>query len=216
MPGVPSIGPSSLAAMQRRLISSPRPTGRPGVAPHARKKKKGGDAESPQRTTFVTPSPFASRPDPNEPSARCIACGGLRVVTCEPCKGSGLLARGGFHRRNTFDVRRVVGTQWTAMERTLGWRHFHASETRKLNGKTRVVRLVASCDDDSASLWVPVQTLRDRDRWASGYLTLSEMRLHDAEGAGRPERSCSACSGTGLWECRACKGSGVQDDVVEL
>ena len=42
------------------------------------------------------------------------------------------------------------------------------------------------------------------------------MRLHDAEGAGRPERSCSACSGTGLWECRACKGSGVQDDVVEL
>lgn len=63
--------------------------------------------------------------------------------------------RGGFHRRNTFDVRRVVGSKFTAMETTLGWRHFHAKETRKMAG-SRVVLLVATCDED-VQLWVPVK-----------------------------------------------------------
>jgi hypothetical protein len=38
------------------------------------------------------------------------------------------LPSGGYHSRNPISAARVVGSAWTAMERTLGWRHFRVTQ----------------------------------------------------------------------------------------
>ena len=60
------------------------------------------------------------------------------------------------------DIRQIAGSKWTAMQRTLGWRHFHVTDRRKAgcSGETLVL-LVATCDS-SAKLWLNSSVLKSR------------------------------------------------------
>ena len=59
------------------------------------------------------------------------------------------------------------------MERTLGWRHFRVLQKRG-KGREAFVLLAATCDE-SSQLWVNLQNLKERRRWASGWLQKTEM-----------------------------------------
>ncbi|KAG2502111.1 hypothetical protein HYH03_000603 [Edaphochlamys debaryana] len=101
---------------------------------------------------------------------------------------------------------RIVGSKWTAMQETLGWRHFRVIEVRK-SGSAGVsfVQLQASCDT-STTLWLNATNLKDRDLWAAGWLQKSEME--DPAGALAAGVPCRCCSGSGSVVCPACDGHG--------
>lgn len=129
------------------------------------------------------------------------------TAPCNACSGSGHLPRGGYHKRNPVpNAARIVGSKWTAMARTLGWRHFTAVERRK-QGKDSYVLLVATCDEDT-KLWVPTKMLKERSQWASGWLQKRDLIELGEEGA-----PCKECGGTGNVPCVLC---GAVDGVVAL
>jgi tryptophan-rich hypothetical protein len=103
---------------------------------------------------------------------------------------------------NHVDTARLIGSKWTAMERTFGWRHFHATQKRK-NGRDTFVLLVATCDS-SAQLWVNVKNLKDRGAWAAGWLQKAELRGMGAQIG--PQ--CKVCNGKRVTPCRLCSRGG--------
>ncbi|KAK9840819.1 hypothetical protein WJX81_007156 [Elliptochloris bilobata] len=100
--------------------------------------------------------PFATRrqalvlPRRSEP---CRRCGGTQELSCAQCGGAGRLSRGGYHRNNPVNSARIVGTKWTARQRTLGWRHFHAVQQLREEGGEKYVLLVSTCDNQT-KLWL--------------------------------------------------------------
>ncbi|GFR43300.1 hypothetical protein Agub_g4366, partial [Astrephomene gubernaculifera] len=178
---------------------------------------------------------FHRRPVPSPPELvpqRCPHCGGTGTVTCGDCGGRGRLSRAGYNKRNRVDMARIIGSKWTAMQETLGWRHFRVAQliglfasliqhigyssppschwffffssrqVRKTGSGSAFVQLQASCDP-AAQLWVSAGNLRDRDLWAAGWLQLSQMA--DPAAAGAP---CRTCSGSGSVPCGTCDGTG--------
>ena len=157
----------------------------------------------------------------------CGVCAGERYIPCPECEATGRLKVGGyFHHRNTFDARRVVGSQWTALAPTFGWRHFQAVATKKLGSgkkKQTLVCLEATCDT-SVQFWIPIRNLRDRGEWASGWLQRTEMtavlaqvaaaKQDRLQGQSRADTAapiaqlCQRCQGEGRYMCTACAGSG--------
>lgn len=94
-----------------------------------------------------------SRPAMSRYSAPdCPGCNASGRQVCKDCAGSGRLKRGGYNRNNTVDMGRIINSKWTAMQRTLGWRHFRVIE-RKKEGKLTFIQLQASCDPNTR-LWV--------------------------------------------------------------
>lgn len=89
---------------------------------------------------------FVKLREPDTRVAPCRLCGGSGHVCCSSCGGSGRLGRGGYHRNNPVNLNRLVGSKWTAMQRTLGWRHFRCTQKRKTGGQTYAL-LVATCDE---------------------------------------------------------------------
>lgn len=67
----------------------------------------------------------------------------------------------------------LLGSKWTAKQRTLGWRHFQVIN-RKNEGKHVFAELVASCDS-TVRLWLNAKQLKDRALWDAGWKTLEEM-----------------------------------------
>lgn len=102
---------------------------------------------------------------------------------------------------------RIVGSKWTALEDTLGWRHFTVVQLRKAGqapGQPTVFVLMQASCDSSAQLWVNAQNLRDRSNWAAGWLQRAEMI--DPEGVMRgTQAECKVCAGLGRRPCPACK-----------
>jgi tryptophan-rich hypothetical protein len=141
---------------------------------------------------------------------RCFQCrprDGL--VTCPDCGGRGQLQRGGYNALNPVNLKSVVGTKWTASEKTFGWRHFVVRSKRKEVTAT-FVELVSTCDT-TVQLWLDARNLKDRARWSCGWLERAEMRVPaTAAGAALPGGTCRACSGAGECRCPACSApSGV-------
>jgi len=68
----------------------------------------------------------------------------------------------------------LLGSKWTACQRTLGWRHFQVIN-RKNQGEWVFAEMVASCDKN-ARFWVNAQQLKDRNLWTPGWKTIEEMR----------------------------------------
>jgi len=131
----------------------------------------------------------------------CRACRPrLGLVTCADCEGGGVLSRAGYARSNPVSLNRIVGSKWTAMERTFGWRHYRAV-SRKREGTASFVELVSTCDP-SVRFFVNSTNLKDRSRWLCGWLEREELRAPEAAGGG----CCRACSGSGSVKCPGCAG----------
>ncbi|KAF6265840.1 hypothetical protein COO60DRAFT_1291937 [Scenedesmus sp. NREL 46B-D3] len=142
----------------------------------------------------------------------CLICQSSGRVPCKECDGRGFLKRGGYMKKNPLNMSRITGSKWTAMEETLGWRHFRVIQQRKLDKHTAFLLLQASCDH-SAALWVNAQTLRDRGVWAAGWLPMSEIQGLGLEMQGRGLK-CQACSGLGFKPCQSCDGTGKAQLIV--
>lgn len=70
------------------------------------------------------------------------------------CSGTGILPRGGYSPNKNPPIRtdRLVGSQWTAVSDTLGWRHFECRATQRMGGV--VFALMAATCDASTEIWV--------------------------------------------------------------
>ena len=53
-----------------------------------------------------------------------------------------------------------AGSKWTAMQRTLGWRHFHVTDKRKAAGETFIC-MVSTCNNDT-KMWLNTSVLKSR------------------------------------------------------
>lgn len=54
----------------------------------------------------------------------------------QDCSGGGALSRGGYQARNPINMSSILGSKWTAHERTFGWRHFRVLNKKKESDKT--------------------------------------------------------------------------------
>ena len=67
----------------------------------------------------------------------------------------------------------LLGSKWTATQKTWGWRHFQVIN-RKNQGKWVFAELVSSCDP-TVRFWINAKQLKDRTLWEAGWKTLAEM-----------------------------------------
>jgi tryptophan-rich hypothetical protein len=69
----------------------------------------------------------------------------------------------------------LVGSKWTAHQKTWGWRHFQVVN-RKNQGKWVFAEMVAACDPN-VRFWLNAQQLKDRSLWqATSQNVLSMIR----------------------------------------
>ncbi|MEL7142424.1 MAG: TIGR02450 family Trp-rich protein [Cyanobacteria bacterium J06643_4] len=68
----------------------------------------------------------------------------------------------------------LVGSKWTAQQKTMGWRHFHVVN-RKNQDKMVFAEVVAACDP-AVRFWVNAKVLKNRQLWAAGWQTLNEIQ----------------------------------------
>jgi tryptophan-rich hypothetical protein len=73
----------------------------------------------------------------------------------------------------------LLGSKWTALESTFGWRHFQVVN-RKNQGEWVYAELVSSCDAE-VRFWINAQILKDQRRWKAGWRTLEELGLAKAD-----------------------------------
>ena len=163
---------------------------------------------------------------------------GTARIPCPSCTGSGVLPPGGYRATNPVIMPKIVGTTWTAAERTLGRTHFRCADKRRVAAtpeeseqedgvveaapppsasKAWFVLMVSACDP-SIRLWVEARALKDRARWTPGWVTVADVaarRAEDeaaAEGEGgkrkRRPRGVGPRSGAA---CKGCAGSGKVD-----
>ena len=141
----------------------------------------------------------------------CPWCNGTATLPCTDCEGTGRrIAQRNHHAKNHVNVARVVGTKWTSLDRTFGWRHFECKELHVLtsdaeNKKKRTYCLLEATCDPTARLWVELEILKSRRIWAAGWLQRDTLRsiLDEmaAEGEGDP---CDTCHGEKTVPCRYC------------
>lgn len=68
----------------------------------------------------------------------------------------------------------LLGSKWTALQNTFGWRHFQVMN-RKNEGKMVFAELVSSCDP-TVRFWLNAQQLKNDRLWQAGWQTLAEIR----------------------------------------
>ncbi|MEL6383054.1 MAG: TIGR02450 family Trp-rich protein [Cyanobacteria bacterium J06636_28] len=67
----------------------------------------------------------------------------------------------------------LVGSKWTARQKTLGWRHFQVVN-RKNQGALVFAELVAACDPE-VRFWINAKGLKNPNLWAAGWRSLQEQ-----------------------------------------
>lgn len=67
----------------------------------------------------------------------------------------------------------LVGSKWTAQQKTLGWRHFQVVN-RKNESNLVFAELVAACDP-SVRLWLNARALKNKSLWQAGWRSLQEQ-----------------------------------------
>ncbi|EDX87295.1 tryptophan-rich conserved hypothetical protein, putative [Synechococcus sp. PCC 7335] len=80
----------------------------------------------------------------------------------------------------------LLGSKWTAQQKTLGWRHFHV--VNRKNQDTLVFAELAAACDPSVRLWINAKVLKNRLLWAAGWQTLHEIDAVATDYTGRPHR----------------------------
>ena len=72
----------------------------------------------------------------------------------------------------------LVGSKWTAMQNTWGWRHFQVINRSK-QGQWIFAELVASCDPQ-VRFWLNAEQLAKRSDWLAGWRSLEEIRKEES------------------------------------
>ncbi|WP_159784077.1 TIGR02450 family Trp-rich protein [Sodalinema gerasimenkoae] len=67
----------------------------------------------------------------------------------------------------------LLGSKWTAMQKTWGWRHFQVV-SRKNEGGFVFAELMASCDSQ-VRFWLNAKVLKNRNQWQPGWKSLQEQ-----------------------------------------
>lgn len=67
----------------------------------------------------------------------------------------------------------LLGSKWTALQKTWGWRHFQVANRRQ-EGPWVFAEMVASCDP-KVRFWLNAQQLKDDLLWQSGWQPLHAM-----------------------------------------
>ena len=71
----------------------------------------------------------------------------------------------------------LVGSKWTAQQKTWGWRHFQVVN-RKNEGQWVFAELVASCGPD-VRFWINAKALKDTGMWQPGWTPLKEIKENE-------------------------------------
>ncbi|GJP67598.1 hypothetical protein CLOP_g24403 [Closterium sp. NIES-67] len=121
-------GVSAAAFGFRQAQSTPPGTNQPPAAAAAAWRVVGDGPSSPASPSASFVKPLSTL----YPRVPCRVCQDTKLVECACCDGLGTLARGGFQKRNPVSVPRIIGSKWTAMERTFGWRHFRVASKRRM------------------------------------------------------------------------------------
>ncbi len=67
----------------------------------------------------------------------------------------------------------LIGSKWTAMQETFGWRHF-VVVNRKNEGDVVFAEIEAACDN-SVRFWLNAKALKRTSIWLPGWKALNEM-----------------------------------------
>ncbi len=67
----------------------------------------------------------------------------------------------------------LVGSKWTAMQKTWGWRHFQVVSRKNEDGFV-FAELMASCDSQ-VRFWLNAKVLKNRHQWQPGWKSLQEQ-----------------------------------------
>ena len=70
----------------------------------------------------------------------------------------------------------LVGSKWTSLQTTWGWRHFQVVN-RKNEGEWVFAEMVASCDP-SVRFWINAKQLKERSLWQAGWRSLQEQSMN--------------------------------------
>jgi tryptophan-rich hypothetical protein len=81
------------------------------------------------------------------------------------------------HKKQKFP--HLVGSKWTAKQKTWGWRHFQVVN-RKNQGDLVFAEMVASCDPN-VRFWLNAKQLKNRSLWQAGWQSLEEMKEMEEE-----------------------------------
>ncbi|HAX79950.1 MAG TPA: TIGR02450 family Trp-rich protein [Cyanobacteria bacterium UBA11372] len=68
----------------------------------------------------------------------------------------------------------LVGSKWTAKQKTWGWRHFQVVN-RKNQGDMVFAEMVASCDPN-VRFWLNAKALKETSMWQPGWKSLQEQQ----------------------------------------
>ncbi|MFB2976166.1 TIGR02450 family Trp-rich protein [Microseira sp. BLCC-F43] len=68
----------------------------------------------------------------------------------------------------------LVGSKWTAKQKTWGWRHFQVVN-RQNQGDMVFAEMVASCDPH-VRFWLNAKALKDPSMWQAGWKSLQEQQ----------------------------------------
>lgn len=67
----------------------------------------------------------------------------------------------------------LVGSKWTATQKTWGWRHFQVVSRKNESGFV-FAELMASCDSQ-VRFWLNAKVLKNRNQWQPGWKSLREQ-----------------------------------------
>ena len=71
----------------------------------------------------------------------------------------------------------LLGSKWTAQQKTWGWRHFQVIN-RKNEDKLVFAEMEASCDPN-VRFWINAKALKNRCMWQPGWTPLKEIKQQE-------------------------------------
>jgi tryptophan-rich hypothetical protein len=146
----------------------------------------------------------------SKPPKVCYQCRGRGVCRCSVCEGRGVVRATGHRKRNSFNVDKLVHSQWSSVEVYNGHRHHTVVETRGSKRKGNLEIRMRNCCGPQEDFWIPEEELRDKRVWRMGWLTLDDILKAGERNGGVliDARICFRCKGERILLCVDCDGKG--------
>lgn len=144
------------------------------------------------------------------PPQVCDACRGRGRVRCDVCAGRGVVRATGPRRHNSYQIDRLVQSQWTSVETYNGHRHHTIVETRGSRRRGTMEVRMRNCCGEQQDFWIPEAELREKRIWRMGWRTLDDiLRAKDRNGGALIDaKVCFRCKGDRILPCVECDGQG--------